>query len=382
MDAAEIDTLCKARRWSRARLMLELRKAARAKETELPPDESLRRMIREWANGRRGLSTFYAELLSAVFGVQFRTGKPGEQGKSNGINLKEHDELTQRLASAAAVDRDLVVLLENQTQTYRLLDRRLGARRLLAQTELHLAHITDLLAYSQSGQQRQPLAAAAAEAAALAGWQALDLGEPDRAWRLHETAKHAARESGNPTVLGHVSAQQGYVLLDLDQAEQAIGLMRQAREDAGSRVPDVVRSWLWAAEAEALAGAGRELEARRALEAASQLLPADAPDPTLPFVVLDATHLGRWRGHCLARLGADEAVDELSAALARLDPSFTRAAAGLHTDLALARSVRGEHDAAYMEARLASDLASQTASARQQRRIRRLLKDGEARSGR
>lgn len=384
MHATDIGALCEARGWTRARLILELRKAAQTRKTSLPSDDSLRRMIREWANGRRGLSGFYAELLGIVFQTPFHVGMPDDASveERDHSDLDQSNELAQRLATAANVDRSLVALLEAQTDNFRLLDRRLGARRLLAQTELHVAQITDLLTYSLPGGHRDLLGAAAAEAAALAGWQALDLGNPQKAWEHHETAKTAAKDSGNPSVVAHVTAQQGYALLDLGQSAQAAALIRFARETAGRQVPAILRSWLWAAEAEALAAAGRGSEARHAIDEASRLLPSDCTNPELPFVVLDATHLGRWRGHCLARLGAKEAVDELSAALNRLDPSFTRAAAALHTDLALAYSVRGEHEAARTEAALAAGLATQTASVRQQRRLSRLLASGEERPAR
>lgn len=372
MHATEIDALSDARGWTRARLILELRKAARERHTSLPADESLRRMVRQWATGRRGLSEFYAELLSAAFGVAFTAGKDDDEDQGD-----EPRELDERLGASAAVDAGLVELLEGQTQSLRLLDRRLGAERLLVQTELHLTQIGDLLAYCLPGGQRGPLAAAAAEAAALAGWQALDLGDPGKAWRHHETAKNAARESGSASILAHVTAQQGYALLDRDRAAEAVSLMRYARETAGSTVPVLMRSWLWAAEAEALAGAGENTQARKALDEAARLLPRDSTHPDLPFVSLDISHLARWRGHCLSRLGAGEAVDELSAALASMDPTFTRAAASLRTDLALAHSVRGEHDAARDQAQRALTLATQTASERQKRRLARILASSE-----
>ena len=48
------------------------------------------------------------------------------------------------------MDGALVLLLESQTQSLRLLDRRLGAARLLAQTESHLAQMSDLLTYEDA----------------------------------------------------------------------------------------------------------------------------------------------------------------------------------------------------------------------------------------
>jgi hypothetical protein len=204
------------------------------------------------------------------------------------------------------------------------------------------------------------------------------LGDPGRAWRHHEIAKTAALGSGSLAVVAHVTAQQGYALIDVDRTTEAVTLMRHARQVAGTRVPAVVQSWLWAAEAEALASAGDEQAARTALDEASRRLPT-AADSDLPYIVLDETHLHRWRGHCLARLGAAEAIDELTTALATLDPTFTRAAAALYCDLAVAHTERGEHDAARAAAVRSRDLATRTASARQQRRLKRLLATNRSR---
>lgn len=138
-------------------------------------------------------------------------------------------------------------------------------------------------------------------------------------------------------------------------------------------------AWLWAAEAETLAAAGAERQSRVALDTAFHLLPTDSVDAALPFVFLNEVHLARWRGNCLARIGLNEAVNDLTTALTKLDPSFTRAAAGLRCDLALAYSVRGQHEEARAEARLALELASLTASERQKRRINQLLTSGAER---
>jgi tetratricopeptide (TPR) repeat protein len=334
-------------------------------------------MVREWVNGRRGLSEFYAGLFTAVFGVPFTPMSPEPRTDTQAlptVNSNEsHNELAKRLDASAAVDAELVRVFEAETQNLRLLDRQLGARRLLEQTELHLRQIADMLAYTVTPGAREPLAAAAAEVAALAGWQALDLGDPARAWRHHEVAKAVARDSGSAAIAAHVTAQQGYALIDVGRGEDAVQLMQHARHEAGSTVPAILQSWLWAAEGEALASAGEERQARLAIDEASRHLPSSEEGTELPYIVLDERHLRRWRGHCLARLGAAEAIDELSAALATLDPTFTRAAAALHCDLALAHSVRGEHDAAHAAAERSRELATRTASVRQQRRLNRLV---------
>jgi hypothetical protein len=372
MRGPDIQQLQQQRGWSRGRLILELRQAARRQDIgQLPSEDSLRRMIREWIAGDRGLSKLYADLLTDALGAPFATGRDaaGEPDDAG-------EELRARLDHArAVVDPGLVELLERHTDGLRTLDRQLGARELLAQTVAHVDQLTNLLTYALPGGTRPALAAAAAEAAALAGWQALDLGRPKQAWDLHETAKVAARDSGSAAVIAHVTAQQAYALLDVDKPADALALIRHAKGASNRGTPAVVQAWLWAAEAEALAAAGEVDGSRRALDQAAAFV-GQAGDDSLPYLFLDETHLARWRGHCLARVGADEAVDQLAAALSVLDPSFTRAAASHHCDLALAYSQRGEHDAAKTHAELAARLAAQTSSARQRRRIARLKVSG------
>ncbi len=122
-----------------------------------------------------------------------------------------------------------------------------------------------------------------------------------------------------------------------------------------------LRSWLWAPEVEALAASGADRPAQAALDEASHALPAQDTDESLPFLFLNDVHLARWRGHCLARLGKAEAVQELTDAVGRLDPAFTRATAGHRCDLALAYSLRGQHEEARAEARAAEALAARAA---------------------
>jgi tetratricopeptide (TPR) repeat protein len=381
MDATNLPDLCEQRGWKhRARLVLELRAAARrTNHGLLPDDESLKRMIREWIHGRRGLSPEYADLFAEVFGVPFTVGKSSTEASALAL---DSTDFAARLNAAETLDAPLITLLEAQTDSFRALDRQLGAARLLQQTEWHVGQMTDLLRYALPGSHRAALAGAVAEASALAGWQALDLGDPHKAWSLHETAKSAARESDNPAVLAHVTAQQAYALLDLDRPQNAVALIRHARSEADGRIPAMLRSWLWAAEAEALSASDDDGPAQAALDEAGRALPGHGAGDGLPFLFLNDVHLARWRGHCLARLGKAEAVKELTDAVARLDPTFTRAAAGHRCDLALAYSVRGQHEEARAEARAADALATRAASARQRRRIAQLLTSGAERSGR
>jgi hypothetical protein len=131
--------------------------------------------------------------------------------------------------------------------------------------------------------------------------------------------------------------------------------------------------WLHAAEAEAHAACGAELACRHALDAADAVLPNDPFDPDLPFLFLGAPHVARWRGNCLARLGVKEAITDLIQALEPMETGFNRAEAGLRCDLAIALTIRGEIKEARQQAEHAQQLAALTGSARQCRRIAKVL---------
>lgn len=330
-----------------------------------PTPTSLKRMYIEWEKGTTQVADWQHEFCE-VFQLS-----PAELGfieiAATPLKVAAVDLLELR-----SVDSELVALLEEQTDHYRRLDRRLGAA-LIPQTTAHVQSMADLLRDALPGRGRPGLARALAEAAALSGWQSLDAGNPRDAWRMHELAKSAAREGEDPAVLAHVTAQQAYALLDTGRSTEAAELAHHARRTAGTRIPPRLQAWLCAAEAEFRAAAGDALTAQRLLEEASALLPPGDAEPELPFLFLNTAHLARWRGHCLARLGALEAVEDLSAALAAIPQgAFARAEAGLHVDLAHALIMRGDHAEAQQHLTYAEQLAGQTGSARQRARIAQL----------
>lgn len=264
-------------------------------------------------------------------------------------------------------------LLRNQTQSIRLLDRRLGGEAIFRQTVAHVEQIESLVRYALPGEQREAAADELGQAAALAGWQALDSGRLDEAWRLLETATAAARESGCLGGLAYARAQQAFVLLDAGRPADAHALIATTRAEAGTAVPSALAAWLLAAEGEALAHLGDRDCALRVLDSATDVLP-DAGEQELPYVMLDAGHLARWRGHCLARLGEASAIEELAAALLAMgEGHYGRAEVSLRVDLALAFRARGDINEAHLHARRASELAGRTGSKRQRRRIKDLL---------
>jgi hypothetical protein len=151
-------------------------------------------------------------------------------------------------------------------------------------------------------------------------------------------------------------------------------MVRAAYEETRTAIPHQVRGWLCAAEAEMAAAAGQESICRNALDSAAQEVSHGPASEDLPYLALNETHLARWRGNCLVLFGDPQTADDLHAALAAMDDSFTRAQAGLRCDLAAALHVRGEQDEAKRHLKRARELAQVTGSARQRRRIRELSK--------
>ncbi|RKT84870.1 hypothetical protein SAMN05421805_10162 [Saccharopolyspora antimicrobica] len=355
-----------ASKMSQGDVCARLRELRRKRGAMPPKDSSLKRMYIEWEQGRVSPSEWRDELCELF---QLPPAALGfvEVAPPPSIELPS-------VLDVLRLDAELVEMLESQTDHYRLMDRRVGAA-IIPQTVAHVEHMQQLLRNALPGKHFSAAAVALAEGAALAGWQALDAGDITKAWNLHDIAKSAARQSDDPAALAHVTAQQAYALLDAGRAADAVELIQYAHTpQTAKRVPPRLRAWLAAAEAEFLAAAGQGEQARRMLDQAAEVLPAGDSDPDLPYLMLNETHLSRWRGHCLARLGASEAVDALTTALDGDQAlSSKRAESSLRVDLALALRSRGDMVGSKEHARRAGELAGRTGSARQRARIADLL---------
>lgn len=279
------------------------------------------------------------------------------------------DDLAEHLVATRRVDPGIVELLRAHTNSFRALDRELGACAVFEQLSCHIAQIERLSEGACAPGAGPALATTLAEASTLAGWQALDLGKAGTAWSYYELAKCAAQEADNSSVLAHATAEQAYVLVDAGRHDDAIALVTAAKRNI-QRLPPRLATWLHSAEAEIRAISADAILAQRLLELAAAQCPASSADLELPYLALDAVHLERWRGCTLAYLGNPAAIQQLSEALVGMDRTFTRAAAGLHSDLALALALAGEYDEAGHHMHRAQRLADMVGSVRQRRRTR------------
>jgi transcriptional regulator with XRE-family HTH domain len=358
------------RGWSQTRLIYEIERYSQRNGCRIASTPSLRVYVSEWENGRRRISTEYAAILRALLGITnaelFSVENPRDPS---------NEDLLRSVDTARRIGPGMLKALTSQTELLRSMDREIGAAGMTDQMQAHLARLQHILAFAVLADVRRPVASALAEAASMAGWQALDMGAPERAWRHYELAKAAAHEADNPLHLAHAMGEQAFVLADAGQPRLAVSLVQEARQSGGTRLSPRLISWLYATEAELHALSGHQDACRRNLDRAAATLPDDSEtrDPDLPNVFLNDLHLARWRGHALAVLGDDSSIDQLHSALASADRTFVRAQAGLRCDVAQAYLIRGEPDLARAHLAEASLMANRTGSVRHRRRIVRLM---------
>lgn len=281
-------------------------------------------------------------------------------------------ELRARIRSGRAVDQATVSLLQQKLDLTRVIDRRLGASALLGELRAQISQMWHLLANVLDQQSRIALARVLVDASTLAGWQSLDQGFLRESWEHYDQARSAARVAESSALEAYACAGQAVVLLDIGESETAVELTRYACAVAEHRAPGLLTSWLLAGHGEALSAAGDRDGSRRAFDHAEWVMSAGSADAEAPFLVFDGTHLTRWCGSALARLGEPEAVDVLSSALDRLHPDFARAETALRVDLVQVLSGHGERRDVSTYAERARLLAAQVGSVRQRRRLEAL----------
>ncbi|MGW4211577.1 hypothetical protein ACWEIJ_26525 [Lentzea sp. NPDC004789] len=284
--------------------------------------------------------------------------------------------LQARIAAGRNLDMETVGLLRQKLDITRVIDRRLGASALLGELRAQIGQMERAMRDVLSQPIRSGLAEVLVDASALAGWQSLDQGLVSESWDHYNTARMAAREARSPALEAYACAGQAVVLLDIGEVRAAVELTDYARAIAKGRVPELLFAWLTAGYGEACAANGEREVCMRAFDDALRSVPASIDNSETPYLVFDSTHLARWRGSALARLGAREAVEVLSDVLSRLDPTFTRAETALRVDLVQVFTATGEKHEVAAHAERARLLATQIGSQRQRKRLTSLLVSG------
>ncbi|GAA4808418.1 hypothetical protein GCM10023200_52750 [Actinomycetospora chlora] len=353
--------------WSQTKAMSELRRHAGARGIRLPEPASLKRYFSRWENGVVEPGEMYRDLFCAAYR---RTAVELGFTPLRHAPAVQAEQLLTSFALSEAAGPGSGAEYALRLDAVRVLDRQLGAPAALDQLRALSTSVEALLKHAVLPTARRPMAGVLADAASLAGWQALDTGDLDQAWSMHLTAQHAAREAEDHPALAHAMAQQAYVLLDVGRKGDALALAVAAKDAVRAGAPDVLMAWLHAVEGEMAAACGDELGARRAMDLAAAVVPDEGSDSDpLPYISLDASHLARWRGNVVARLGDVQATEDLFAALEGMDPTFTRAGASLRCDLAASMLAQHDQREARKHAADGRVLARKAGSVRQRRRL-------------
>jgi len=388
----------RARRgWSQDRLVRELRRTAlRLGEDDVGATVS---MVSRWENGKTSPGHRYQRLLERTFadtlGLADDSWEDDMQRRAFLTNaavaglallgVAPGDEPWQRLGAALRrpqrADSRTVDDLEAVTVSFQQLYQRVAPYAVLAPARSHLATLTQLLeAGGQQERTRRRLASLAGETAILVGWLTSDDGDHAAAQGYYQAALAAAREAGDRALGAYAVGSASTLPAFRASPDHTLYLLAEGRHGfRAAHATASTRAWLGTLEAEAHATAGREAEARRALDRAAEALGeavGDEPRPRLPF--FDHVRLAGERGVIAVRLGAaDEGRRALDEALRDLRPKGLKIESRLLTGLARAHAGQGDVERACHVARdsLAVATASETApSLRDLHRLRAELR--------
>ena len=195
-----------------------LAERARAHNVAIMTPASLKTKLSRWENGHEAVGLpEYRRLFREIYGrTDVELGFPDRRRRVE--RRRRASRPPHRGAVGRRGNRRRVPLDDRPHTTPRPPVRRPVAAR---SAPPQIDEVEQLLMYGPADGQRTALAAALAEASALAGWLALDRDDHDQAWRHHERAKHAAREADSPVLLAHATAQESFILVGLDDADSA-----------------------------------------------------------------------------------------------------------------------------------------------------------------
>ncbi|MCC3311392.1 MULTISPECIES: helix-turn-helix domain-containing protein [Nocardia] len=348
IDGKEIRAARARRGWSQAQLIAALRAHANQQGIALMSSHSLRIALSRWENGRHTPDTLYARLLRQVFGMPSAT-----------VDLTRGDTLFE--------------VLLNHTNSLRMLDRRFGAPAARLQTAAHVTAL-DAMWHSSKGADRSVIARAHADAAALAAWQDFDVGDTAAAAAHYKEARTAALRAEDPILLAHTIGEEAVMLAETGQAEKGQAAAALAQVSQAERIPGLpplLRSWLSATGAQvATYCPGHASTAREALATAEALLPSNGSydDDEMPFIAHNETHLSRWAGHILARLGDPAAATLTRDSMQVIPEDFVRARCAQQLDLAQAAINAGRREEAVSLLSATADHIGDLGSGRLRRR--------------
>ena len=376
-DGPSIKSARYARGWGQKGLALKLRVSSKDFGMDIPELSAVVMTISNWESGRNNPSDEYQMLLIAVLGERPIPVLESEAYEKLLVlpdveSLANSGVLLAELEQAFSLEPYDLDQLVGATEELRLLDRRGNMPDTIATMERHINSLERLFNASAKPLACLSLAGTLADAAAIAGWAALDRGQPRNSWRQFGVAMNAALFVGNRSLGAFASAQRAYVLIDQGKFDWAQELVADVLQRDGRYVPSELAAWLYGAQAEAAAVNGNVDLCKRSLDLGRARLSYRSSSDECPYVVLDELHFERWAGSCLAKLGDREAIGSLERVRDEMHPDFARALGGVLVDLTQAYVVQREIDAAVNVFASACHVTGGVGSIRQLNRLRKL----------
>ncbi len=325
-----------ARGWSQSEAARELVALGRRRATPVAAAPSLKTLLSRWENGHAQPEPQYRTLLAELY-----RRSAGELGIDDAVGGAEHGTGAQRLrAAVAAGGVPESGSWQAQLDAVVRLDAEFGVAGAGALAPALVAELEGRLVHALTAAAREAAARVLTGAAALAGAQALDRGEPDVAWHFGDRARTAAVVSGRPVAEAAALAGMAAALVAAGDTGGAVTLLEHAPADG----PPAARARVAAALGQARAAGGEAAASGAAFSAAfaavEQAAREDAAAPVhidaaRPATVFELADMHRRHGHALVALGDADADAPLRLALTA-GPRTARHRAALHADLALA----------------------------------------------
>ncbi|MFD8703634.1 helix-turn-helix transcriptional regulator [Kitasatospora sp. NPDC059648] len=287
---------------------------------------------------------------------------------------------TPASALALWVTEEDVVVAEGMLGLFRQLDHTHGARQHWRQVSFYIdTELEGLLRRPAVGEQvarqRAQLTAGFCE---LAGYQAVDIGNPDRAQEYYQRALALTTAIGDQSYGAYlVAVNLGHLALHRGNPETALRWASSARAAAGTAASPATRAAITAVVARANARMLRESEATQLILEAEKLLDAaSAEDEPTWIRYFTHAYLADEAAHCLHDLGrAPDARIQLADALGGVGKDKVRRRAIDAALLAATWLRSGDVDQACAVARDAVVYTARTGSGRCVERVAGILAD-------
>ncbi|MGH6655421.1 MAG: hypothetical protein ACRDVE_09465 [Actinocrinis sp.] len=294
-----------------------------------------------------------------------------------GLAGEPGDRLRFALERPGHADTGAIAIIETNTARLFALEHHRAARSITGAVTQHIDDIAGILAGTRREPMRRRLAAAGGQAAALAGWLAMDRGDLAGAHRYWDSSLAAARYAGDGPLLACVLTYLSYSSAERGDPATAWQLAHTAGTHAG-RDPRA-RSWMAARAAEEAAQLGERGAAMAELEIALKLgsaLPQPMPnDTTAPWTrFFDTPRLAAMSANVHGRLGDPKAALEAAQwAMRTLGTEQVKGRAIVLAEVACAAARVGQLDLVAQTAIEAADLADTLEVTLARRRLRAVL---------